>query len=160
LDASSYMKPWALLVHAGSIMLERFDRLLQESMAISALDHEFLTQISLAKGDARMVDLANNLWVSKAGVTKVIDRLEERGLVTRSPSPEDRRATVISLTEVGRRTLGESRRRLRAMVREGFADALSEPDLADLSRILEKLLKSQPEWPVLADRLGLAGSGK
>ncbi len=155
MDAHQYMKPWALLIHAGSIMLNRFDEAISESPGLSALEHEFLSQISLAKGKARMIDLANNLWVSKAGVTKVIDRLEQRGLVARSASPDDRRVTVLSLTESGRGSLAESRRRLRALVRESFAGPLTESDLDQLGRILEKLLRSQPQWSVLSARLGL-----
>ncbi|HET9847252.1 MAG TPA: MarR family transcriptional regulator [Candidatus Dormibacteraeota bacterium] len=49
--------------------------------------------------------LFRGLMLSSAGMTKVLDRLEQRGLVTRSPDPKDRRGVTIQLTADGRRTL-------------------------------------------------------
>jgi DNA-binding MarR family transcriptional regulator len=49
----------------------------------------------------RMADLAERVVVSKSGLTSIVDRLEERGLVRRLPDHADRRATRISITETG-----------------------------------------------------------
>jgi DNA-binding MarR family transcriptional regulator len=39
--------------------------------------------------------------LTSSGTTKRLDRLEQAGLVTRAPDPEDRRGTLITLTEAG-----------------------------------------------------------
>jgi DNA-binding MarR family transcriptional regulator len=49
-----------------------------------------------------MMDLSRLLFTDKGNVTGIVDRLEKLGLVTRSPAPNDRRATLIKLTTEGR----------------------------------------------------------
>jgi DNA-binding MarR family transcriptional regulator len=54
-----------------------------------------------------MQELARLLELDKSSVTGLVDRAEKRGLVQRIPSRDDRRATHVSLTPAGRRTIGE-----------------------------------------------------
>ncbi|MFP3942101.1 MAG: MarR family transcriptional regulator, partial [Thermoanaerobaculia bacterium] len=52
--------------------------------------------------------LARGISVSQATITGVVDRLEERALVTRSRDPRDRRRVVVDLTEAGRQVVASS----------------------------------------------------
>jgi DNA-binding MarR family transcriptional regulator len=56
----------------------------------------------------RMVDVSSSLQLSKSGVTRLVDRLAERGLVERAPCPKDRRVVYAGLTEQGRRSVAEA----------------------------------------------------
>ena len=58
----------------------------------------------LAFGPRGMAELAQCFGVEKATLTGLVDRAEQRGLVTRSPVPGDRRALHVTLTDTGRRT--------------------------------------------------------
>jgi DNA-binding MarR family transcriptional regulator len=49
----------------------------------------------------RPTDFAGQLMLTSSGTTKRLDRLEQAGLVARTPDPEDRRGTLITLTEAG-----------------------------------------------------------
>jgi DNA-binding MarR family transcriptional regulator len=49
----------------------------------------------------RPTDVAQSVMVTSSGMTKRLDRLEEAGLIARTPDPEDRRGTLISLTPAG-----------------------------------------------------------
>jgi DNA-binding MarR family transcriptional regulator len=49
----------------------------------------------------RPTAFASTLMLTSSGTTKRLDRLEQAGLITRAPDPEDRRATLITLTEAG-----------------------------------------------------------
>ena len=42
------------------------------------------------------------LMLTSSGTTKRLDRLEQAGLITRAPDPDDRRGTLITLTDAGR----------------------------------------------------------
>jgi DNA-binding MarR family transcriptional regulator len=80
--------------------------------------------------------LGESLFCDASYVTDLVDRLEQRGLIERLPSPEDRRVKLIGLTPDGKRC------RKRAMELlyeppEEFAN-LSEDELADLGRLLSK----------------------
>jgi DNA-binding MarR family transcriptional regulator len=70
-------------------------------------------------------------------LTLVVDDLEARGLVVRSPHPDDRRAKVVSATASGR-AAGRRAEAILARPPAGLSE-LSEADLADLYRILTKL---------------------
>ncbi|WP_240917742.1 MarR family winged helix-turn-helix transcriptional regulator [Phycicoccus sp. HDW14] len=89
-------------------------------------------------GTMRLGELAQHLRVAPRSVTDVVDALEDRRLVRRSPDPTDRRAQVVGLTEEGRRLVDEvdAARRTGA---EAYFGRLPERDRASLRRILERL---------------------
>lgn len=87
--------------------------------------------------------IAEHLRIAARSATDVIDRLEERALVTRSPDPTDRRATVIDLTDAGRELVTVVRAQRSAAAAEQFA-VLTEAERATLAALLRKALDSAP----------------
>lgn len=69
-------------------------------------------------------------------VTRLIDKLVERGLVRRSKSETDRRMTIHTITEEGRELLAEMDPEIRE-VQDWFGERVSDRDLQHLSRICE-----------------------
>jgi DNA-binding MarR family transcriptional regulator len=63
----------------------------------------------------RLTELARRAGVTKQATMIVVDELEARGLVRRTPDPEDGRAKVVRLTARGRTCAAESRRALAAV---------------------------------------------
>jgi DNA-binding MarR family transcriptional regulator len=65
---------------------------------------EFSVLIRLARSPdrrLRLSDLATQTALSTSGVTRLVDRLEHRGLITREPCPTDRRGSYATLTPTG-----------------------------------------------------------
>jgi DNA-binding MarR family transcriptional regulator len=89
-------------------------------------------------GDLRPGTLSERLRITPRSGTEVVDDLEERGLVRRSPDPGDRRATLVALTPEGSRVAAELRAAQRAEA-EAFFGALSPTDRDALRRILTTL---------------------
>jgi len=92
----------------------------------------------LERGARTLTELADDLGTDAPAATVLINALEARGLVKRSPHPTDRRAKQVSLTRAGRRMLG---------IVEKITDPppaafgrLSIEELQRLRRTLEKLL--------------------
>lgn len=71
-------------------------------------------------------------------VTRLIDKLVDRGLVERSRSKEDRRVTIHTITDDGLALLDELDPQIRE-VQDWFGDRVSDRDLAHLSRICESI---------------------
>ena len=87
-----------------------------------------------------MSDLSDRLGVTPRNITKLVDGLESEGLVIRSPHPDDRRATIVTLTAAGEVVTKESMLRNEA-TRELFSE-LSDRDRADFVRVLTRLLEA------------------
>ena len=80
---------------------------------------------------------------SSGGMTARIDRLEKQGLVQRQPNPQDRRGTLVALTEAGQ-DLIERAVPVHLANEAKILDSLSAAEQADLARLLEKLLAGLP----------------
>jgi DNA-binding MarR family transcriptional regulator len=73
--------------------------------------------ILLARGDARLTELAARLSTSKQALVFVVDRLERDGYLVRVADPEDRRAKRIQLTQAGRQVAQRSDAAMRRIER-------------------------------------------
>jgi DNA-binding MarR family transcriptional regulator len=89
-------------------------------------------------GGVRASELAQHLHIAPRSVTEVVDALEAKGLVERSPDPGDRRATLVGLTARGRE-VSDAVRRARGVESERLFERLSQTDRAHLARILRRL---------------------
>jgi len=83
--------------------------------------------------------LARNGMLSPAGMTHRLDVLERAGLIERHPDPDDRRSTLVVLTQTGETKAIEAARAHVAAEAE-FFDVLGQSDRAELRRLLEALL--------------------
>ena len=92
------------------------------------------------RGPLRISALASQESLGAPAATRVVASLEEAGLVTRSSDPDDKRASLISLTQVGGETL-KALRKERATGLGAQLDALSESELRLLERALPVLEK-------------------
>ena len=119
-----------------------------EEDELSGTDFWALTWIG--EGKSSPTTLGRVLAITPAGVTQLLDRLEERELIRRAPNPEDRRATVLALTAEGRRLQRKSWARMSKIL-ENFGRELSPQGLAALrtvSRELEEILSRRaPNLP-------------
>lgn len=78
-------------------------------------------------GPTRVTELAGALGVTQPAMTQIVDRLDRHGLVRRTPSPRDRRAVLVELTDAGRASIAE-RRAARVAVLTARFDGLPPED--------------------------------
>lgn len=108
---------------------------------------QFITLKELAIGTAGVTELARAAQLNPGAMTRLLDKLESRGLVTRVADPDDRRALNIHLTEAGTAIwtdIDACGRRVRERAMSGLSDA----DREQLYRLLEQV----------RDNLSLSGS--
>jgi DNA-binding MarR family transcriptional regulator len=82
--------------------------------------------------------VAAQLGTDTAGMTRLLDRLERKGLVRRQPHPEDRRSIVIELTDVGRALLPKLPPIFGRVTRQLFADFTAR-ELEQLTAMLSRM---------------------
>ncbi|MEV5177808.1 MarR family transcriptional regulator [Streptomyces flaveolus] len=103
---------------------------------------EYLALMNLSEApdrQMRMGDLAAAVEMSVSGMTRLVDRLERRGLVRRVRSAEDARGWNASLTDAGFARLEKAWPTNLASVRRHFLDHLAGLDLARLAAALRKI---------------------
>jgi DNA-binding MarR family transcriptional regulator len=94
------------------------------------------------QGAARISDLADLDHCSQPTMTMQVRRLEDAGLVTRSPDPDDARAVLIRITPKGVQTLARARADRAAVVDPAIArlDPEDRQTLAAAVRVMQRLL--------------------
>lgn len=117
------------LRHLSRETLEPWQITPSQSRAISVLARH---------GTVRLSELAEHLRIAPRSTTEVVDSLQERGLVERHPDPNDRRATLVALSDEGT-TVAEAIRSARDAEAERFFGGLTRPDRDHLARILAQL---------------------
>lgn len=136
------MRLWMALARTVAMLSQRLDGALQEALGLTATDKAVLTQLAMAGSPVRMVDLSEQMVVTKAGVTRMVDRLEEMGYVERQPSTEDRRVTHVVITKAGRARWNEAREVLYASLGEALFDRLTAKERVAVTEILERVLQA------------------
>lgn len=100
--------------------LLRYQRIVVDSVeaelkahGLNMTDYLFLMTLHLSSDGTRLISgLARSLLVHPTTATLATDRLERRSLLTRSPHPTDRRATCVTISDLGRDTVDSATRSL------------------------------------------------
>lgn len=102
------MATWRAFLGAHSTMLRRISADLDEAGLPPLPWYDVLAALSDApKGRLRQVELAERVLLSHGGLSRLIDRIEKRGLVERMACPNDRRAFHVRLTAEGEEMLSQ-----------------------------------------------------
>jgi len=105
---------------------------------ISPVEFEILIRlVRTPEGMLRMTDLAAQTSLTASGVTRVVDRLADRGLVTRQACATDRRSTYAVVTDVGRTLMAEALPEHLALLEEWLVAPLREA--GELERFVSTL---------------------
>ena len=115
----------AVLRHAAATA----KRMGLEASELAALEH------LQASGAINQKRLGERLSMSPGAITAMIDRLERRGYVERTPNPEDRRSALVNITKVG---IEESLRHLWPYIEDmkGVEEGFSEEERVVVARFL------------------------
>ena len=107
------LRAWRLYVESALALLDRLDAELAQAVGISQRWYDVLVHLEESPQGIPMNELAERILYSKSGFTRVVDRMEEAGLVHRTRPEHDRRTIPIVLTDKGTKTLEDARRHHR-----------------------------------------------
>jgi DNA-binding MarR family transcriptional regulator len=131
------------LIRLEIALWDRIDARLRASHELPLAFFESLLFISRApRGTMRVGDLARALRVTVGGTSKLVDRIEESGLIAREPDPDDGRASRLSLTTAGKRKLTGARKTYEAEVARILGGALRPAEQRQMSEYVSRLLTS------------------
>ncbi|MFD4143893.1 MarR family transcriptional regulator [Streptomyces sp. NBC_00390] len=127
------------LVWAGTVLTERVDRALSKAHDLPVSWFEVMLWLASSPDPVPASVLGNSTMLSRSQVSRVVDALQGRGLVTRTPSARDARSVEVALTAAGRELFAEADATRRACLAPVFTDLLDEKDLEALSTVWHKL---------------------
>ncbi|MBF4511494.1 winged helix-turn-helix transcriptional regulator [Plantibacter sp. VKM Ac-2885] len=124
----------------SSLLRPAVEQQLREAGELSYVQFQLLARLGDAPdGLQRMTDLADGVVYSRSGLTYQAQLLEQRGLITRSPSPDDERSTVVAITTAGRDVLATVFPGHIQAVRDLLFAPLDGDDVSELARILGRV---------------------
>jgi len=136
-----------VLMEAVSLLQHQVEQQLRAEGGISYVQFQLLARLAGVDRPLTMTELADGVVYSRSGLTYQAGLLENAGLIGRSPSPEDERATLVAITGDGRalvdRVLPGHVRVIRGMLFE----PLAEGDLGHLGDIMTRVrdhMRAQP----------------
>ena len=118
-----HWRAWQMFFEAHAAVCADVEAALQREHGLSLRWYDVLLHLHAVPGRRRsMRDLGDAVVISKSGLTGVVDRMAQAGLVERIPDPGDRRVTLVALTAARRGALRRGpgrppRRRRRAVPR-------------------------------------------
>ncbi|MFC6887316.1 MULTISPECIES: MarR family winged helix-turn-helix transcriptional regulator [Actinomadura] len=131
---------WRTLAALQARIEDRIERALQEAHGLSVNEFCVLVHLSGDEGrDVRMQQLAARLVLSQSATTRLVTRLEKRGLLRRVLSEEDRRGIYAEATEAGAALCAEATPTHNAALDDALAEAADLPELIPLVEALGKL---------------------
>jgi DNA-binding MarR family transcriptional regulator len=133
------LRAWRLFFESALALLDILDAELQRDAGISQRWYDVLVHLEESPEGVPMNLLADRILYSKSGFTRVVDRMEEAGLISRVRPEHDRRTILVVLTARGTATLEHARAYHRDGIERHFAHYLSEADVKALTRALEKV---------------------
>ncbi|MFJ9666525.1 MarR family winged helix-turn-helix transcriptional regulator [Streptomyces sp. NPDC101219] len=138
---------WALSLLHGRIE-SHVERALQAGHGLSVREYSLLDVLSRQHdgegGHLQMKQVADAVVLSQSATTRLVTRLEDRGLLERYLCPTDRRGIYTNVTQTGLALLEEARPTHDSALRQALDEAAKNPDLAPLVRAVETLKAPVP----------------
>ena len=100
------LRAWRLFFESALALLDVLDTELEHAVGIPMRWYDVLVHLEESPDGIPMNELAERILYSKSGFTRVVDRMEEAGLVRRVRPDHDRRSILVLLTDKGHRDDG------------------------------------------------------
>ncbi|MCK2239558.1 MULTISPECIES: MarR family winged helix-turn-helix transcriptional regulator [unclassified Crossiella] len=128
---------WRTLAALHGRIEDKLERALQKEHELSVREFSVLSILSRQDGwHMRMNQLANAVVLSQSATTRLVTRLEERGLLERYLCADDRRGIYTEVTAAGQRLLDQARPIHDDALAEALTEAQALPELAPLVAVL------------------------
>lgn len=132
---------WRAIFAVHVCLARELDRRLERHHGLSLSALQALSALAAADGRMRMGDLAEAAGLSRSGLTRLADRLEHGGLLSRDRCCDDARGAYAMLTDSGRRRVAEA----RVTHDEGLAELLlahlTDAERATITAALDRVLR-------------------
>jgi DNA-binding MarR family transcriptional regulator len=134
---------WLSLVTVMQLLPAALDSQLERDAGMTHFEFQVLSLLRMEPGNTvRVKEIADRTAATLPRVSKVLTRLERRGLLERTTAAEDRRASNVTLTAQGRREVIRATAGHVSFVRRTVVDQFDEESLAQLAAISQTITQA------------------
>jgi DNA-binding MarR family transcriptional regulator len=137
---------WTMLLEAHATLVDILESELAEVGGLPLTWYDVLVQLEMSEaGRLTMKELSRSVLLSKSGITRLIDRMENAGLIRREACPSDRRVVYARVTPKGKRMFGAAAPVHLRGVHEHFSRHLTADETRAMKSALAKVLQAAEE---------------
>jgi DNA-binding MarR family transcriptional regulator len=123
----------------SAIWLEEVSLPPLKELGLTHPQYNVLRIVNGYKGLITVASIQSRMLFKKSNVTRIIDRLIEKGLLAKANSPRDRRVVLVNITELGKVLLANVHHKIHDLVRGVMSKNLSLDEVKQLGLILDKM---------------------
>jgi len=144
--SATELAAWRGMLQIHAQITQALDAQMRAEHGLSVSSYEVLMFLAEApERRLRMAEIANQVLLSRSGLTRLVDRLVQLGYVTRCAAENDGRGAYAELTDAGLEKFQAAQRTHRGGVREFYLDHLSTTDTVVLGDIFTRLGASRAD---------------
>jgi DNA-binding MarR family transcriptional regulator len=133
-------RAWQAFFEAHAAVVPVLEAEMEAEHGLTLRWYDVLLHLAAAPGTTLLMhELSDAVVITKGGLTKLIDRMVDAGLVERASVPENRRVTLVKLTPHGRETYRRARLTHHRGVAQHFLDHLTDGERTVLEAALERV---------------------
>jgi DNA-binding MarR family transcriptional regulator len=134
-----HLSAWRAVLNAHAMLVERIESELARAGLPPLSWYDVLWAVRRAPGRRiRMGQLAENLTLSRGGLTKLVGRLEEEGLLRREPADDDGRGYYATITDPGVTLLRRMWAVYSRVLREAFVAPIEQDEASVIAAALTR----------------------
>lgn len=134
---------WRSFTGVADSYLRDIGAYLEARHGVTLWELRVLLGLRASDNGLRMADVATVAGVTRAGATKMVDRLEGSGLAARTSDDSDRRSRVVVISRKGGALLKKIRPELEGWIEDNFFAHLDDRQLKSLHRVMSSLADSR-----------------
>ena len=134
-DHKAELRLWLRLFTCKTVIDSEVRRRLRDQFDVTFPRFDMMAQLDKNQAGMTLGELSKRMMVTNGNVTGLVERLVTEGLLDRRPSPNDRRAQIVSLTAEGRRAFRTMARANEDWIAEIFS-GLTAAEMDELMRLL------------------------
>lgn len=136
-----HLTAWRNLITAHALLIDTIDRELSEAEKVPLQWYDVLIELYEAPDHRlRMTELARKVVLTKSTVSRLVDRLEAEGLLTRETAPTDGRGAYAVLTDKGHQALRDAWHVYAKGIKTHFAQHLNDDETETFVRVFQKII--------------------
>jgi DNA-binding MarR family transcriptional regulator len=149
IDKSARLAVWQAYLQIHAVVIRLLEARLLAEEGIPLLWYDTLDRLSQAEHQSlRLQDLAEAINLSQSGLTRLVDRLVEAGLVERRPCERDRRGLYAAITPLGEEKLAAARPVYLRVLDAHFLRYLSCDEVNALQKVFTNIVEHENIEPL------------